>query len=309
MKTVLKGLNWATPRLAIQLANKYIGSKWVWMGPLLTATQKNISEVRVLQVTVLTILMRLFIPQEPKQEVAMSLHRFRRRAVLVLLNHCVPQTWASIWRLRSWTYYGHILRKPPEHPVRRIFLSLKSAVRPQGGFPNTPLRWLTEAASAAYGQDLSSEELLESASDREQWLQRGRQWVYDTGSGEWHNPVAQHTWTKWQATIQQHVPWMFNMCLVQLPDRLQLVWVDTVEGLQQWSLDSHELLAELWRIFAHVRMSCSALVFVVSLTLEVYEANVRSFTSLQSDLFTSFEIVLLTDIASNDLINRVRLIL
>ena len=99
------------------------------------------------------------------------------------------------------------------------------------------------------------------------------------------------------------------MCLVQLPDRLQLVWVDTVEGLQQWSLDSPELLAELWRIFAHVRMSCSALVFVVSLTLEVYEANVRSFTSLQSDLFTSFEIVLLTDIASNDLINRVRLIL
>ena len=52
-------------------------------------------------------------------------------------------------------------------------------------------------------------------------------------------------------------------------------------------------------------MSCSALVFVVSLTLEVYGANVHSFTSLQSDLFTSFEIVLLTDIASTELVNRV----
>ena len=41
----------------------------------------------------------------------------------------------------------------------------------------------------------------------------------------------------------------------------------------------------------------------------MYEANVHNFTSLQSDLFTSFEIVVLTDIASNDLINRVRLIL
>ena len=52
-------------------------------------------------------------------------------------------------------------------------------------------------------------------------------------------------------------------------------------------------------------MSCSALVFVVSLTLEVYGANVHSFTSLQSDLFTSFETVLLSDIASTELVNRV----
>ena len=128
----------------LRMINKYVGAKWFWMAPLMVPILSHVKDMLVVQVTILVTIMHLFIPDSCKHDAALSLQRLRRRAVSIFLSSKVHASWATIWRLRSWGYAGHLLRKPPEHATRRILLSFGSKTRPQGGYPNTPLKWLQQ---------------------------------------------------------------------------------------------------------------------------------------------------------------------
>ena len=303
MRPVLKGLSWGCPRLAIQLTNRYIGSKWFRMSPLLTPTGANMDRVHVLQTTVLGTFLQLYIPAQCRHDLAMTLHRLRRRAVHLLLSFTSHQAWTCIWRLRCWTYYGHLLRKPPEHLTRKIFLGLVHAVRPQGGFPNTPLRWLRSAVSDAYGMLASIDQLCELAQNRRLWYETGRKWIQQSYAGP---GVAHQTWSRWQHTVQQHVAWMFNAVLLQTESGLLLLWVDDTEGLVQLCHPCDASLERsLLHSLQHVRMQTSASVFTLTMRQEVYEAFLYQFRQVSLSLFHDFEIVFLIELLSDSMYQSV----
>ncbi|CAE6909974.1 unnamed protein product [Symbiodinium sp. CCMP2592] len=163
IRPLLKGMRWGDPDLTVQVINKYVGAKWFCMAPLMVPIVSHVKDMLVLQVTILVTIMQLFIPDSCKHDAALSLQRLRRRAVSIFLSSKVHASWATIWRLRSWGYAGHLLRKPPEHATRRILLSFGSKTR------------LQQTASAAYVQtDVGEESLIAFAARREVWRAKGQ---------------------------------------------------------------------------------------------------------------------------------------
>ena len=138
MKPVLTGLRWGEPDLAVHLVNKYMGSRWFWMAPLMIPSMNHVQELLVLQVTLLLAVLHLFVPASVKDEVAHALQRVRRRIVHLLLAHKIQCAWPTIWRLGFWGYVGHLFRKPETHVTRRILLSFEYKSRPQGGSQTLP---------------------------------------------------------------------------------------------------------------------------------------------------------------------------
>ena len=69
------------------------------------------------------------------------------------------------------------------------------------------------------------------------------------------------------------------------------------------------LCCELCRCFKFIRMSSEAFVFVVTTTLDVCEAFALDFSSIETDLCSQFDLVLLTEICSDDMVDKVRTVL
>ena len=120
MAPVLKGLTWAQPALALHLLNRYVGSKWLWATPVLVPTASGIKKVNTLQATALQSFMHLFIPEDAGRDQAMVLHRLRKRGTLLYLQRHSGFSWTMQWRMRLWGYLGHVLRRPPQHPARKL---------------------------------------------------------------------------------------------------------------------------------------------------------------------------------------------
>ncbi|CAE6960285.1 unnamed protein product [Symbiodinium natans] len=173
MLPVLRGLNWLQPNLALTILNRYIGSKWLWASPVVPPTVHALDSIRTLQATALQTLLQLHIPTLLQKPQAMVLHRLRKRAVYLFLNDKIPQTWTFQWQLRFWNYFGHVLRRPPEAPVRAAVSSMIRMRRPQGGFPNSPLDWLLRCAAKAFNAVVSPVEIFALPADRLAWKLRG----------------------------------------------------------------------------------------------------------------------------------------
>ena len=74
----------------------------------------------------------------------------RRRLLYLLLHHNPSYNWQFACQFRLWSYLGHLMRRPDEHPTRVIFTSLQGLQRPQGGFVNSPRAWLRRHVNLAY---------------------------------------------------------------------------------------------------------------------------------------------------------------
>ena len=248
--------------MAMRILNCCVAAKWLWFSPILVHILQHIREVIALQATMMIVILHLFLPDDLKSDVALCLNRIRRRAVHVFLSGHAGMKWSTMWRARSWGYLGHVLRRPPDRMIRKIFLDFAVNTRPQGGFPNTPLRWLqTQAALAFRVPGVDHEQLQSFASDRDVWRAAGDRHWKDVAREEHHSFRHDSHWPHWRHSILQHVPWMFSCVLCQLT-QLILVWIDEIEGPQSYSMLGDSLAADLLDALRHVRMQyCTVLGF------------------------------------------------
>ena len=298
IRPLLKGMRWGDPDLAVRMINRYVGAKWFWMAPLVVPTASHVKDMLVLQVTILVAIMHLFIPESSKHDAALSLQRLRRRAVSVFLSSKGGASWATIWRLRCWGYAGHLLRKPPEHATRRILLSFSSKTRPQGGFPNTPLKWLQQTACAAYDQTQMGEDLLvSSAARRDTWRAKGEQLFRSMAESEAH-PIAHcHTWPHWKYSLLQQVPWLFVCALCVAADATyHLSWIDEEHGVATWELRQSFLAEDVHFILGRLRMQSQPFAILVSLETWLYDAYLKDWHALHKRVLSDFRIVLMYDL-------------
>ena len=245
MRPVLKGLSWHQPDLALHLLNRYVGSRWLWVCPILTPSRLHLTQVLTHQAAALQSLMHLYIPEDTLRAPALALHRLRRRCVLVFLSRLPAKCWSYQWQQRAWNYAGHVLRRPENHPTKAVLLSLHGVRRPPGGYPNSHLDWLIRVASKAYGQHFSLARLLDAASNRETWASQGGmhfRWILES---EAHRMMHPGLWERWQDAILQQVPWLFHAVLIQSAAGYTVVWVDTTEGLVTWDLGDF-VYSNLW---------------------------------------------------------------
>ena len=253
MLPVLRGLNWLQPNLALTILNRYIGSKWLWASPVVPPTVHALDSIRTLQATALQTLLQLHIPTLLQKPQAMVLHRLRKRAVYLFLNDKIPQTWTFQWQLRFWNYFGHVLRRPPEAPVRAAVSSMIRMRRPQGGFPNSPLDWLLRCAAKAFNAVVSPVEIFALAADRLAWKLRGACFFEQQALAQLHSRVNSGLFPRWQDYVLQHAVWLFTCTLCVGEQGFVLVWIDNEQGLQTWTL-CDDLQMGLYHFAITVRM-------------------------------------------------------
>ena len=110
-RVVRKG-DWHNPFSTLCVLNSYVGGSWFWLSPLLQPLHKLLNSVRVLQVTILALMLGLYLPDAYAHDPAMHLHRLPRRMSLLLLMHSPQQDWCHSWVQRKWNCIGHVLRQP-----------------------------------------------------------------------------------------------------------------------------------------------------------------------------------------------------
>ena len=108
----LRCCSWNCSGMAIQLLNRYVFSKWAWFAPLLEPLQRITDDVLSMQVTLLLLLLRLYIPTSFQQRHAVLVNRQRRRAVRHFLALLPLKQWTFLMVRRKWSYLGHCLRRP-----------------------------------------------------------------------------------------------------------------------------------------------------------------------------------------------------
>ena len=207
------------------------------------------------------------------------------------------------WRMRLWGYLGHVLRRPPQHPARKLLLGMASLHRPQGGFPNSPLHWLLRTASAAYGEDVQVAMVLAKAADRECWRETGRRHFHSISLAEMHSHLHAGLWKRWQHSILQHVSWLFNVVVLFTGSQLRIVWVDTEEGLVAWDID--DMCSGIWQFFHYARMRYPFWVFEISMTETLYECY-PGVVGLASRALEEYHQVWSVSVVSDEHIERVR---
>ncbi|CAE7208175.1 unnamed protein product [Symbiodinium sp. CCMP2592] len=307
LKTVLKGLRWSDPMLAMRLLNRYIGGKWFWFTPLLIPTALCVKEVLAVQATMLIVIMHLFVPDTLKHEIALHLNRLRRRSAHVLITKIPANAWSTIWRLRCWSYLGHVLRRPTSAANRQVFLDFAHTPRPQGGYPNTPLKWLQQQAANAFGIPEPSPMLLPTlAEDRKKWQQAGQSHFNRVAQDEVHSYISDCPWPKWQYALLQVVPWLFSCVLCEHCEGYCLAWIDEEEGPMTIRIQPQCLRQSLCEALALVRMKYRAWVISLSVASRDCDAFLPDLQLAHVDLFQSFGNLLLLAVLNYDAYLRVQ---
>ena len=291
LRQVVKGLRWHQPYMALRLVNRYVGATIFWYLPLMFPTTAALQTLLTLQVSVLVIMLRLFIPEHVSHDTAMFLHRLRRRCVLLFVGTSAKYGWHCIWRQRLW--------KDVASSVHLALKTLDASRRPRGGVVTTPMSWLRGACKLQYpdANDLSFSAIAALASDRDRWHTAGERHLTDLNSVERHSHLHQTTHQKWQLTVLQVVPWAFSVALVfSAQGEWKLVWVDEERGLQQLSLGSELQTDDFVSLVKHCQMQYSFLVVNVSLTQHHLDSHLAVISRaaeglLEMSTAASFEVV------------------
>ena len=142
--------HWSSIPTTVHMCNQYVGATWYWYSPLMEPLLRYQQRIRSLQTTFMVLMLGLFIPSEVPTPVAHWLHRLRRRATLVLMNHFPHRQWCFIWAKRRWGYLGHVLRRHDTYVAKQDMLAL-SHVRQHSPGPFAHLhKWGMEWTCSAW---------------------------------------------------------------------------------------------------------------------------------------------------------------
>ena len=215
--------HWSDLSSTVRLCNTYIGGTWYWYSPLMEPLSKYISRVRSQQVTFLTMLFGLFIPNDLDEQAALFLHRLRRRTVLLVLNHCPRSQWVSIWCRRRWTYLGHVLRMGAAALVQQEVLSLGHLKQARPGPFHHILQWGCNTSRGPIA-------LETLAQDRQAWHTEydRHQHIYEHSHPILH-PISTE---RWRDIFRLEVPWRLGLFVQCHSDSCSIHWLHVAEGFQ-----------------------------------------------------------------------------
>ena len=254
-------------------------------------------EITVMQVTMLCSLLHLFIPANAPTEVAMCLQQLRRRCVLLVLGFRPRAAWSFVWRLRTWNYLGHVLRRDAASSVHRALLLLDAARRPRGGMIASPLSWLKTAVSSQYPAltDVSVESLINVAASRDVWASRGRAYAGDLSQAEQHSFLHIATCT-WKSFLTPWVVWNLSLIMVWFQDGWAFAWLDEVEGFQHWPLGLDVQSSSVVACILHLRMEHDFFSIQVGVTPNQYDVHAKCLHAVAAELFKLRQLVVTCEI-------------
>ena len=274
MQFVVKRLHWSDAQHALVFLNKYLTSRWIWLSPLMEPLVGHVKNVDTTQTSYAVSLLKLYLPPHLSHENAMCVNRLRRRAAQVVALANPKFRWTNLWVSREWGYLGHLLRKPDEHPCKRLLFSCEGHQAPW----NSYIRWARKMVGAVL--DLpppalaSREQLQKHADDREGWkmslqvVQRQYEFtvvrMYET---LWPNP---------RAPFRHDIHWLFTSWLSRDANGLRLSWIDKSEGVQVVSLQGpfEDTVLQTWTNLCMLRAP-SPLVCQVLIGLDCLEENLQ----------------------------------
>ena len=204
-----------------------IGGTWYWYAPLMEPLVKYVSRVQSQQVTFLTQLFGLNIPECLGKEAAVFLHRVRRRTVLQVLAHEPEKQWVAIWCKRKWSYLGHVLRMKESALVRQEVLSMSSLKQAHPGPLHHILRW----GCTTSGRDTAA--LTALAQDREAWIAD-----FDSRKQAFlhvHPVLHAISTNRWRDVFRLEVPWRLGVFVRCVGDAYSIHWLHVSEGFQTFS--------------------------------------------------------------------------
>ena len=114
--------HWSHPTVAKNLLDRYIGSCFLWLSPILFPYKSTLVKLQVVQTTLMIESLRLYIPDTSDQE-AHQLQRIRRHVVREWLSRAThTQSWPTQCLRRFWSFLGHICRQDfgSQHPARTM---------------------------------------------------------------------------------------------------------------------------------------------------------------------------------------------
>ena len=308
LKAVIKCLRWGDPFLGFRMVNKYVFSTFAWYCPLFFPSAAIMHTMSALQVSIMVNVLHLFIPHQASEYVAWYLNRARRRYVLIMLSHLPALDWRYLWQLRTWNYIGHVLRMDSSSTVFQALRAWDGAQRPRGGVVTTPMRWARSMASRWFdlAPQSSLEELRGLAAQRESWLEKGKSGLLAFHAAEYVHPIVRPCdLPRWHQFVQRHTPWLLSVGLTYVHGIWTFLWVDAEHGVQQYELPDWSSPAALTMV-RYLHMQYGFCMLEVGMAHDDYDVLCNSFHSLAQQVYDSFQLMLTSQIVSEDWILRFR---
>ena len=114
----------------------------------------------------------------------MYLHVLRKRVVYSIVDAQPKFSWCHLFLQRKWNYFGHLLRRQPDHLARvALFACIRDFTQGRKGPWNAHLTWLHAMAAQLFQDELPpllpsnlhnvNAVLSQLASDRRSWHDAG----------------------------------------------------------------------------------------------------------------------------------------
>ena len=302
--TILKLHHWNSPVQALRYIQKYIFSKFAWFLPLLPVRRDHVQTLRVLQVTLRTKTLHLYLPGEYRASPAMCLQRLRRRAAYAFLSQHADCSWIRCWYQRRFTFLGHLLRKGPSHPLCRMLL--QSTTAPLGGKPGpwaSPMQWLQHILAPGF-PGLTLDGMFVLANDRPKWKELALQISGD--ELDVAHIVSATTWESPRMCLQHTVDWSAVLHVWQSAQGgYEFAWLDVQEGWYMYRV-SEFTLTHVQDFLSRFLMLYRPFTIQLLLSHDLYDALVSQCIPLHHSMYTTFRIVLLFEVVPESWLTTVR---
>ena len=236
-RSFLKRGHYARWSQVLRIVQVFVASRWLWFSPCIHPLTHRLDTIKSFQLGTLAAALKLFVPDGLPDSQRRGLHRLRRRAIAELLRVWRPNDdWTRCWLWRRWSYLGHVLRLPPEHPTRKELLLDYKQVR--DGRAVTSSRWLLQVLRQALGApSLTLENLHNLYLDKASWSALLPAVEQHLGLPQATQPPVSHstTWGGWRDAFRVDVPWFVPVFVWSEHQRWHFKWLDSREGWLQLS--------------------------------------------------------------------------
>lgn len=241
MKPILNKCHWSQPAATKCLLDKYVGSCFLWLSPILFPHKSTLHRLQVIHTTIMVESLHLYIPNTSDKE-AYQLQRTRRHVVREWPSQATQkQTWPTQYLRRFWSFLGHICRQEfhSHHPARVMLAHV--ADRHAGGLARHGPWHTTHSLLRKFWAEKEIEhDYLYLAHDRDAWKLLGAtflKWMDQPMKSTKAELLLQNPWESKGALLRQQTNWLHTAILNIHGTTLLLTWLDTVEGPSRLSID------------------------------------------------------------------------
>ena len=240
MRRIFARSHWQRWEVAMRVFDRYISSRWLWLSPILEPLQEHLQEMQSLQCTLMTQILKLYVPQHLTASQAGGLNRVRRRAILEVYRlRCPSMLWTHAWLSRKFSYAGHLLRRLEHHKAKVELLTPLHQQR--DGRASTYQRWILNTCRRRFDCPHLTVDMLKNLYlDKSSWLALIPAVQEQHGLTLQHckHPISAGTWERWRDPFLSSTSW-FQAVLMWYEHGLYCFkWLSVEDGWMELSFQT-----------------------------------------------------------------------